>query len=59
MPKQRNPFMRSQTIPFRSALQFNFAIQVFDQLSLTPSSNNLALAFEWRKEFHFHNVNQF
>ena len=38
--------MRSQTILFRSTLQYNLAIQVFDELSLTPTSNDLTLVSE-------------
>ena len=38
--------MSSQTVLFRSTLQYNLAIQVFDELSLTPTSNDLTFVFE-------------
>ena len=42
--------MCSQTILFRSAFQYEFAVQVPDQTSLTPSSHDLTLIFEWREK---------
>jgi hypothetical protein len=36
------------------ARSHQFSIQVFDQLSLTPSGNDFALVHEQRIEFQFH-----
>lgn len=42
--KHRNPFMRRRQILLATAHQFVFAVEGFDQLSLSPGSNELALA---------------
>ena len=52
--EHRDPLPRRNSILFRPALQIEFAIQIFDQLRLTPRSNDLTLVFESRKGFHFH-----
>jgi len=54
MPKQRNPFLCSQSILFGTTPQLCLAIQVSNQLRLTPSSHNFAFVFERWIEFHFH-----
>jgi hypothetical protein len=54
MPKQRHPLPRFNPVSFRSSLQFQFAVQVPDQLRLTEERNDFTLVFVWRKEFQFH-----
>jgi hypothetical protein len=51
MPKQEKPFVCSQVILFRTNPQLCLPVQVFDQLSVIPRSNNLAFFVEWVKEF--------
>jgi hypothetical protein len=43
MPEQGHPFPSFTTIFFGSTFQFHFAVQVFYQFRLTPSSLCLAL----------------
>ncbi|MGO8926846.1 MAG: hypothetical protein ACLQU3_08150 [Limisphaerales bacterium] len=54
MPKQRHPLLGLSTVLFRTASQFTSAVQVSDQLRLTPRCNQLAFVSEWRIEFSFH-----
>jgi hypothetical protein len=56
MPKKRDPFLCSQPILLRTTPQLCFAVQVSNQLRLTPSSHHLPLVFEWRKELQAHSA---